>query len=149
MIMATGKLARRPLYKPERKKGRKRGVLGTEAPAGAPDATPHEIITSICVVAKQLGIKIGQGGEYDRQRDVYVVVGKKGRWLTPKDYAIPGYLVAGVINQWRIVMRDAGPQDPRAWLQKKGYLETPKLEVPESATQATPGASPDPAPPLA
>jgi hypothetical protein len=69
-------LAKKRLYKPERRPARKRGVLDKQAPVSCPDATKTEIALALFAIAKEAGVIIGQGGSYDPLRDEYVCVGK-------------------------------------------------------------------------
>lgn len=120
------------MYKPDRDRIplRRKGVLGNQPPVGAPDATPHEVLSSIRAVMVQFGVQGAVGREYDKQKDVYTVTGKSGRWALPQDYKIPGHLVSDLIWAWRGVVEKAGARrDPRQWLQQQGLLETPKLET--------------------
>lgn len=131
--------ARRRMYKPERAPARHKSGIGLQPPVGCPDANANEVEKSIPIVCKQFGILPGRALGYDKQRDEYVVVGKTGRWALPQDYRVPGHLVAGLILNWRKVMREAGPQDPRAWLQKQGLIEQPGLVTEPRASARSPG----------
>lgn len=102
----------RSLYRAPRPPARKRGVLGTQAPIECPDATPHEIITGLCVAAKQLGFTIGQGGEYDRTTGYYTVVGKDHVTGRAGDWKIPGRVVADITKEWR-KLHPRLPRTPR------------------------------------
>lgn len=99
-------------YRPERAPARKRGVLGTEPPNECKSATPHEIITGLCIAAKQLGITIGQGGEYDKTTGMYTVVGKDIATGKVGDWKIPGHLVATITKEWR-KLHPLLPRTPR------------------------------------
>lgn len=120
---SRAKLVTRNLYKRERAPDRKAGVLGKDAPAACRDATSFEILAALVVVAGQCGIKIGQGGEYDRVTDTYTVVAKSLRTGVAQDFKISGIDVAEAIWGLRFFLRDVG--DPRRDLIERGLLGAP------------------------
>lgn len=138
------KLAKRPNYRPERRPARAKGVFKDEAPLACPGATKYEIVTALCVVAKQLGIQIGRGVGYDKHRDEYTVIGKTGRFALPQDYVIPGEYVAACILLWRKTMGAAQQQgiSPRMWLERKGYVPKRSSSAPQQAPAAGTSAAP-------
>lgn len=103
-------LAKRRLYKPERKPARKRGVIGECSPVGVPDASPSEVINALAAIGMEAGFRVGRGGDYDRIADVYTVVGKGILDGRACDAKIAGSMVADVITTFRM-MRD-GIIDP-------------------------------------
>lgn len=144
----TAKLVRRRMYRPERPPARKKGVFKNAPPVGALDATPHEVITSIAVVCKQLGVRPGQGGEYDPHSDYYALIGQDVATGKAQDFRIPGHLVASVIKQWR-KLHPRLDRTPRDQLIRSGFVAGPKpvVDVPAkgaalSGALGTPGIGP-------
>jgi hypothetical protein len=114
----AGRLARRRMYKRERRPARHDDSTGNMPPVGMPDATPFEIVSSINAYAKAvLKIDVGRTNGYDAQKDEYSVIAKAGRWETPRDYKIPGAHIAMAIHAWRCGQGDpARPTDPLQYL---------------------------------
>lgn len=104
-------LAKRRLYRPERRPARKKGVVGKIAPLGCPDASQAEVVSAIAYICDDLKIRVGRGGEYDSLRDEYTVIAKvlDGGELagipTGKacDVKIPGEQVALAIRYTRML----------------------------------------------
>lgn len=96
-------LVKRSLYRPERAKARKKGVLHNQAPVACPDAGAFEIAAAIVAVADSADVIVGQGGEYNAIRDEYTIVGKSKRTGKAQDFKISGYDVAQVIELGRVM----------------------------------------------
>lgn len=112
-LREVGKLARRNLYKRERRPARYDDKTGEMPPIGCPDATPFEIVSTINAYAKAvLKIDVGRTNGYDKQRDEYTVIAKHGRWEKPRDYKIPGEDIALTIKVFRTSQGFEGPADP-------------------------------------
>lgn len=90
-------LTKRRLYKPERRPARKTGVLHDQAPSGLPDANANEIALALFALAKEANVIIGRGGDYDRIKDVYTVVGKSLETGKAQDVQIAGAEIATLI----------------------------------------------------
>lgn len=95
-------LAKRRLYKPERKPARMKGVLHEQAPVGCPDASVKEIAMAIAALCQSVAIDIGRGGSYDAIKDEYVIVGKNRMTGKAQDFKVEGVAVAALINQLRL-----------------------------------------------
>lgn len=105
-------LARRRLYKPERRPARTKGVLDKQAPIGLPNANKNEIALALFALAQQAGVAIGRGGSYDALRDEYTLTGKvldggidaKGiKTGRVQDIKVQGAEVASVIKVARMM----------------------------------------------
>lgn len=109
------RLVRRRLYKRERRPDHKPGVLAKQPPVGVPDASPFEIVSAVDIICRKYGIRVGQGGEYDRQRDEYVVIGKSGPRERPQEYDVPGWMVTQAIIglRYELRMKRCDPNDYR------------------------------------
>ncbi len=94
-------LAKRRLYKPERRAARVKGILYELAPIGCPDAGEEEVAMAVFSMAKQAGFIIGRGSGYDGLRDEYTVVGKSLRTGKVQDVTIAGADVALLIDYAR------------------------------------------------
>ena len=93
-------LVKRSMYRAERPAARKKGVLGhDQAPVACPDASPKEIAMALASLCGAARFKVGRGGEYDRLKDVYTVVGSGGG--KAQDIKIEGVAVAAVIGYLR------------------------------------------------
>jgi hypothetical protein len=91
-------LAKRRLYKPERKAPRKKGVLYNCAPIGCPDANVGEVAKALIALGSEVGVKIGQGSGYDGLRDKYYVVGVSRATGKAQDFTFEGEVVAALIR---------------------------------------------------
>jgi hypothetical protein len=96
-------LAKRRLYKPERKPARKRGVLHEQAPIGCANANANEIALALFSLAAEAGVAIGRGGTYDSLRDEYTVVGKSRETGKVQDFKVQGAEVAALIKVARMM----------------------------------------------
>jgi hypothetical protein len=96
-------LAKRRLYKPERRPARIKGVLYGMAPIGLPDANAGEVAKALFALAKEAGVKVGRGSGYDSLRDEYTVVGKSAATGLARDYKIDGSTVAQLITFARLL----------------------------------------------
>lgn len=114
-------LAKRRLYKPERRAPRKKGVLGhDQAPVGCPDANAKEIAMALASLCQASHVEPGRGGDYDRVKDVYTVVGRSKLTGKAQDFKIEGFAVAFLIQTLR------------------GWNGTPKFD-PQALTKAVDG----------
>ena len=91
-------IAKRRLYKPERKPARTKGVLYKLAPIGCIDASQGEVAKAIFAMALQAGFAIGRGSGYDPLRDEYTVIGKSRETGKVQDVKIQGADVAELIR---------------------------------------------------
>lgn len=108
----------RPLYRAERRPARLRGFLGDCPPAAVPDASAKEIIGAIGIIAELSGIQIGRALDYNKAKDVYVVVGASTdnkQWGRVQEWEIPGEYVSDHIKMWRKIMECTGPADAVSW----------------------------------
>jgi hypothetical protein len=101
-------LAKRRLYKPDRRPARAKGVLGKHsvekmAPVGCLDATEGEVAKALFVLARQSGVTVGRGSGYDPLRDIYTVIGKSASTGKVQDFDIEGGVVAELIRVARIL----------------------------------------------
>lgn len=90
-------MAKRRLYKPERKPARKKGVLYKMAPISLPDANEGEVAKAIFALGKLAGVTVGQGSGYDSLRDEYTVIGKSADTGKAQDFVLKGETVAELI----------------------------------------------------
>lgn len=95
-------LAKRRLYKPERRTARKRGVLQDQAPIACPDANHYEIAMALASLCQASGVAPGQGGDYDPIKDVYTIIGKDKLTGKAQDFKVEGWAVALLIAQLRV-----------------------------------------------
>jgi hypothetical protein len=122
-LRENGKLARRQMYKRQRRPARHDDHTGSMPPIGAPDATAFEIISTINAYAKVvLKIDVGRTNGYDKQKDEYSVIGKAGRFEVPRDYRVPGAHVALLIQAWRGSQGTTQPTDPLQYLRAGGSI---------------------------
>ncbi len=98
-------LAKRRLYKPERRPARTRGHVkaGQMAPVAMPSANHDEITLAIFHLCKQAGVKIGRSCGYDPLRDEYTAVGKSLATGKAQDFTIHGGEVAQTIAIMRLL----------------------------------------------
>lgn len=114
-------LAKRRLYRPERRPKRFAGVLHDQAPVGCPNATPKEMAMAIAAICIDGHIEVGRGGSYDPIKDEYVIVGKSTLTGKAQDFKIEGVAVAALINSLRVW--DGGkPFDPGALTKTVGAV---------------------------
>ena len=104
-------------YKPERRPARTKGVLNGQAPVGCPDANNKEIAMAIFSICESADVVIGRGGEYDKLRDEYTVVGKSKVTGKAQDFKFPGLAVAALIL-WMRAVHNGQPFDQMALMKK-------------------------------
>jgi hypothetical protein len=118
-------LVKRRYYKRERRPARHKDNIADFAPLGCPDANESEVRSAVFAVAKQMtNAIVGRAGEYDRDRDEYVVIAKilDGGTMADGfpsgkvgDLKIPGELVAEAI----IIARTLnGGKNDKGWFKR-------------------------------
>lgn len=111
-------LAKRRLYKPERRAARKKGVLHGNAPLACPDASNTEIAMAIFSLCDEAGVVIGQSQGYDALKDEYTVTGKSKTTGVAQDWRVKGFEVALLIGFLRQV--NGGRFDKQAITKRLG-----------------------------
>jgi len=83
------------------------------------DASPDEVTSAVAACAVISGVYPGRGGEYDRQRDCYVITGKDLNRVKIVDFVIQGSDVAGAIHVARALWGkryERGDAEPGSFL---------------------------------
>lgn len=95
-------LARRRLYKPERKPARaKGGLTDKDTPISLPNATRREVVMALTVLCKKVRVVPGRGVGYEPLRDEYKVIGKSMVTGKAQDFTVRGVDVADLIKEFR------------------------------------------------
>jgi hypothetical protein len=95
-------LAKRRLFKPDRKPARKKGSLEAAAPLSCLDANRFEITAALYSICDAAGMVVGRAGDYDSLRDTYTVIAKskstgKAQELTVQGEEV-GFMI-GIVRQ--------------------------------------------------